>query len=78
MHACEFSRRRKLLNIQGVGSGRPPVCSEEVEHLVWNLWQKYSELDERKRFLMVAETSELDLHAIWSSLREHLDIEQLA
>ncbi len=78
MHACEFSRRRKLLNIQGVGSGRPPVCSEETEHLVWNTWQKFAYADERKRFILVAETTELDLHIIWSSLREHIDEKESA
>lgn len=78
MHACEFSRRRKVLNIKGAGSGRPPVCSEETEHLVWNTWQNFAHTDERKRFVLVAESTELDLHIIWSSLREHIDVKESA
>lgn len=72
MHAYEFSRRRKVLNIQGSGNGRPPSCTEETEHLVWNLWQSYQHSDERDRFMTIAEQTGLDLHIIWSALREHI------
>lgn len=73
MHASEFSRRRNILNIRGVGSGRPPLCAEESEHLAWKLWQHYSQLDERERFLKIADETSLDLHLIWSALRDHID-----
>ena len=73
MHASEFSRRRNILNIRGVGSGRPPLCDEDSEHLTWNLWQIYYQLDERKRFLKIADETGLDLHLIWSALRDHID-----
>ena len=73
MHASEFSRRRNILNIRGVGSGRPPLCNEETDHLLWKLWQLYSQLDERERFLKMADQTGLDLHLIWSTLRDHID-----
>lgn len=74
MHASEFSRRRNVLNIRGVGSGRPPLCDEETDHLVWKLWQRHNQLDERERFIMIADETNLDLHLIWSALRDHIDI----
>ncbi|WP_339672427.1 STY4526/YPO1902 family pathogenicity island replication protein [Dasania marina] len=73
MHASEFSRRRNVLNIRGVGSGRPPLCDEKSEHLAWKLWQQYEQLNERERFLKIADDTSLDLHLIWSSLRDHID-----
>jgi hypothetical protein len=73
MHASEFSRRRNVLNIRGVGSGRPPLCDEESDHLVWKLWQHHKQLEERERFLKIADETSLDLHLIWSALREYVD-----
>ena len=73
MHASEFSRRRNILNIRGAGSGRPPLCDEETDHLVWKLWLHHKQLDERERFLKIADETNLDLHLIWSALREHID-----
>ena len=73
MHASEFSRRRNILNIRGAGSGRPPLCDEESDHLVWKLWQLHNQLEERERFLKIADETSLDLHLIWSALREHID-----
>ncbi len=73
MHASEFSRRRNVLNIRGVGSGRPPLCEEKSEHLAWELWLHYHQLGERERFLKIAEETNLDLHLIWAALREHID-----
>lgn len=73
MHASEFSRRRNILNIRGVGSGRPPLCDEKSEHLTWKLWQHYNQLNERERFLKIADETSLDLHLIWSALRDHID-----
>ena len=73
MHASEFSRRRQMLSIGGSGTGRPRTCSEQTEHIIWYQWQKYENLDERERFLRVAESTGEDLHAIWSALRDHLE-----
>ncbi len=73
MHASEFSRRRNSLHIKGVSSGRPPQCDEQTEHAVWQCWQNNHHLDDRKRFLAVAESTEVDLHIIWSALRDHID-----
>ncbi len=73
MHASEFSRRRNVLNIRGVSSGRPPLCDEASDHRVWKLWQHHKQLEERERFLKIAEETNLDLHLIWSVLREHID-----
>ncbi|MEE8058261.1 MAG: STY4526/YPO1902 family pathogenicity island replication protein [Pseudomonadales bacterium] len=72
MHASEFSRRRRVLNIQGTASGRPPLCKETDEHQIWNLWESYSNTEERLRFIAIAETTGFDLHLIWSALREHI------
>lgn len=72
MHASEFSRRRSILNIRGAGSGRPLQCSEETEHLVWKIWQQNTSEEERKRFLKIADNTGLDLHLIWSALRDHI------
>ena len=73
MHASEFSRRRNILNIQGSGSGRPPLCNEETDHLVWKLWQQHNQLEERQRFIKMADETNLDLHLIWSALRDHIE-----
>jgi hypothetical protein len=73
MHASEFSRRRNILNIRGVGSGRPPLCDESSDHLIWELWQQNKTLEERERFLKIADETRLDMHLIWSALREYMD-----
>jgi len=73
MHASEFSRRRSILNIRGAGNGRPPQCSEETEHQVWKIWQQNLKDGERERFLKIADTTGLDLHLIWSALRDHIE-----
>ncbi len=73
MHASEFSRRRNVLNIRGVGRGRPPLCDESSDHRIWKLWQHHKQLEERERFLKIADETSLDLHLIWSALREHID-----
>jgi len=73
MHASEFSRRRNSLNIKGVASGRPPQCDEKMEHLVWEQWQANEHLNDRQRFLAVAEITSVDLHIIWAALRDHID-----
>ena len=73
MHASEFSRRRNVLNIKGAGSGRPTLCDENTEHRVWHLWQKYYQLEERKRFIAITDETSLDLHIVWSTLRDHID-----
>ena len=72
MHASEFSRRRSVLNIKGEGSGRPALCDAHTEHTIWAFWQEYHDDDERLRFLKIAEQTNLDLHLIWSALREHI------
>ena len=72
MHASEFSRRRNFLNIKGVGSGRPILCDEKTDHRIWALWEENHAFDERQRFLKIAEQTQLDLHLIWSALREHI------
>ena len=72
MHASEFSRRRHALKIQGAGSGRPPQCDESTEHKVWSLWTRFQDIEERERFMKIAEEIGLDLHLIWSALREHI------
>ncbi|MBB6521882.1 STY4526/YPO1902 family pathogenicity island replication protein [Pseudoteredinibacter isoporae] len=72
LHAAEFSHRRKLLGIAGSSNGRPRQCGEDTEHIVWKLWVQHQDLDERARFLKIAEVTDLDLHQIWSALREHL------
>lgn len=73
MHASEFSRRRGVLKIQGAGAGRPPQCNEKLEHDVWKLWRKNQKIEERERFILIAEKTKLDLHVIWSALRNHID-----
>ena len=73
LHASEFSRRRNALNIKGNGSGRPPLCDEETEHLVWRIWQQKGHLSEKERFMGIIDETNLDLHVIWSALRDHID-----
>ncbi|WP_299772470.1 STY4526/YPO1902 family pathogenicity island replication protein [uncultured Pseudoteredinibacter sp.] len=73
IHATEFSRRRKLLNLAGSGSGRPRLTDENTEHTVWKHWQSFSNLRERERFIRTAEKTGLDLHVVWTSLKDHID-----
>ena len=61
--------------MKNAGSGRPVLCDEETDHYLWHLWEAHQGLDERQRFLTIAEESGLDLHNIWSSLREHIDVD---
>jgi hypothetical protein len=73
MHASEFSRRRDAMCLKHSGSGRPIRCDEKTDHYLWHLWAAHSKLDERERFLTVAEESCLNLHNIWNSLREYIE-----
>lgn len=73
MYAVEFSRRRRLLGIGGEGNGRPKQCDVATEDLIWRTWKRHPELEERQRFLKVAEATQIDLHLIWSTLRDHVD-----
>jgi hypothetical protein len=73
MHASEFSRRRQLLSMGGSATGRPRDCDEETEHGVWHHWQANKPLDERERFLAVAEATQADLHVVWHALRHYID-----
>ncbi|WP_271271815.1 STY4526/YPO1902 family pathogenicity island replication protein [Aliamphritea hakodatensis] len=72
LHAAEFSHRRKLLNIGGTSNGRPRQCDESTEHIIWAKWNTLSGIDERHKFLQVAEETGVDLHQIWAALKEHL------
>ena len=73
LHASEFSRRRNTLHIRGNGSGRPPLCDEKTEHHIWRIWEKIGHLSEKERFIKIIEETNLDLHIIWSALRDHID-----
>ena len=73
IHAADFSRRRSALCIRGLGTGRPPACDEATELMVWRLWESHQSLDERLRFIKVAEDASIDLHIIWGALKPHLD-----
>lgn len=73
MHASEFSRRRQMLNIGGHATGRPKECDEDTEHLLWHQWQIHQDLEERQRFMTVAETTGVDLHVVWQALKHHID-----
>ncbi|BFM18703.1 DUF2857 domain-containing protein (plasmid) [Maricurvus nonylphenolicus] len=72
-HAADFSRRRSALSIRGVGTGRPPACDEATEMKIWKLWESYKHIEERLRFLKVAEEASIDLHMIWGALKPYLD-----
>ena len=72
-HTTEFTRRKDILSIPGSGNGRPPSCDECTGHQVWKPWNDYQALPEQERFIKIAEKMDLDLHLIWSALREHID-----
>tara|TARA_R110002124_G_scaffold5786_11_gene36329 strand:+ start:4809 stop:5345 length:537 start_codon:yes stop_codon:yes gene_type:complete len=72
-HAADFSRRRSALSIRGVGTGRPPACDEDTELRIWKLWETHQGVEERLRFIKVAEDAGIDLHMIWSALKPYLD-----
>ncbi len=72
LHAAEFSHRRKLLNIGGTSNGRPKHCDEHTEHAIWKSWDSLENIDERYRFVQVAENTGLDLHQVWVALKDHL------
>ncbi|WP_101757260.1 STY4526/YPO1902 family pathogenicity island replication protein [Oceanicoccus sp. KOV_DT_Chl] len=72
MHASEFSRRRHALNLKGERTGRPNHCDEKTTHLIWEQWEKHQHLDERERFMLIAEHLNLSLQTLWSALRSHI------
>ena len=72
-HAADFSRRRSALSIRGVGTGRPLACDEETELQIWKLWEIHQGVEERLRFIMIAEDAGIDLHIIWGALKPYLD-----
>lgn len=72
LHAAEFSHRRKLLNIGGTSNGRPRQCDEPTEHIIWKKWNELKDVNERHKFLRVAKETGVDLHQIWSALKDHL------
>ena len=72
MHAQEFSRRRASLGLSGSAWGRPAKREEETDIAIWKHWEKYENIEEKVRFLKLSKQLELDLHIIWSSLREYL------
>ncbi|MAZ69132.1 MAG: DUF2857 domain-containing protein [Motiliproteus sp.] len=72
-HAADFSRRRSALSIRGVGTGRPPACDEATELRIWKLWDTHQDIEERLRFIKVAEEAGIDLHMIWGALKPYLD-----
>lgn len=68
MHATEFSQRRKRLGIDGK-SGRPVLCDEQTDNLIWELWQHHKNLDLKSRYIKVAELSNQNIDTIWTSLQ---------
>lgn len=68
MHATEFSLRRKRLGIDGK-SGRPLLCDEQTDSLIWELWQQHKDLDLKSRYIKVAELSNQNIDTIWASLQ---------
>jgi hypothetical protein len=75
MHATEFSQRRKRLGIDGK-SGRPVLCDERTDNLIWELWQRHKNLDLKSRYIKVAELSNQNIDTIWTSL-QRVDIRLL-
>lgn len=68
MHATEFSQRRRRLGIDGK-SGRPVLCNEQTDSMIWELWTRYQSLDLKNRYIKVAELSNQNIDTIWSSLQ---------
>jgi hypothetical protein len=68
MHATEFSQRRKRLGIDGK-SGRPVLCDEQTDNLIWELWQHHKNLDLKSRYIKVAELANQNIDTIWTSLQ---------
>lgn len=73
IHSQEFSRRRTSLGLAGISKGRPSKRDEALDLEIWSNWKKYDYQDEKTRFLTLSKLMALDLHIIWSSLREHLE-----
>lgn len=71
MHTTEFSARRKSLGLAGIGQHRPQSCNEETENAIWNAWQKYYDLDIRRRYLNVANVTEQPLNVVWSAVKRY-------
>ena len=68
LHATEFSQRRKRLGIDGK-SGRPVLCDEQTDSLIWELWKRHGNLDLKSRYIKVAELSNQNIDTIWASLQ---------
>jgi len=72
MHTTEFCARRRVLGLAGQGQHRPQYCDEETEILIWRQWKKYESLEERQRYLSVAEAACQPLNIVWPAIKRHL------
>jgi hypothetical protein len=73
MHTTDFCARRRLLGLDGQGQHRPTYCDEETEVSIWNLWASTAEMEERDRYLEIAEQTGLPLNIIWRAIIRYID-----
>lgn len=72
MHTTEFCARCKVLGLAGQGQHRPQYCDEATELLIWKFWKKFEHLDERTRYLKVAEVTGQPLNIVWPAIKRHI------
>jgi Protein of unknown function (DUF2857) len=70
MTSRDCAERRRVLDIEPP-IGRPAHADDpDLEHL-WHLWQATDDIpDERRRYLVLAERSQLPLSAIWTVVED--------
>ncbi len=66
----DCAERRRVLGVEAP-IGRPTQADEQALERLWHLWQDTEDIaDERRRYLDLAERSELPLSVIWTAVEE--------
>ena len=74
MHTTEFRARRKFLGLAGKGQHRPPYCDEETELAIWNSWKATEGIDDRERYLLIAQKVEQPINVIWAAAKRYKEL----
>lgn len=73
MHSTEFCSRRKFLGLSG-GQHRPPYCDQATELIIWNHWKATEDLDDRERYLLIAQKTEQPINVVWAAAKRYKEL----
>lgn len=71
MSSNSFTERRSQLGLEFEGQHRPPNCDEETEILIWKVYQRFSHLDIRHRYLKVAQVADVPIRQVIPAIEKY-------